>query len=82
MPVCLNNITMSNLIIGNLGFDVPAMAALSEKDFIDLHKDNDVLNYGKTPAQVQKWLKEAYVKIKSAAGKQEKEPEKEITPAN
>lgn len=49
-----------SLIIDNAGFDVEAMAQMSEKDFVDLHLENDSICRGKPEAERRKHLKFCY----------------------
>ena len=58
---------MQTLIIDNTGFDVAAMSAITEKEFIDIHKDTDGMCRGKTPEEKVKWLKSAYKDIKTSS---------------
>jgi len=51
------------LILDGVGFDVKAMAEMTETDFVETHKDTEAITYGKTPEQTEAWLKDAYSKI-------------------
>lgn len=66
---------IQTLIIDNSGFDVAAMSQITEKEFIDTHKDTDSISFRKTPAETEKWLKDAYKAIKAAVA-----PVKEVKP--
>lgn len=69
----------NTLVVDNsTGFDIDAMAQLTEKEFIDAHKDTDGIKYGKTDKELDTWLKGAYKAIKAATAlaaplKEEKE---------
>jgi len=52
-----------SLIIDNAGFDVAAMSQLTKKQFVDLHQDNPAIKYGKSDAELKKWLEDAYAAI-------------------
>lgn len=58
---------IESLIIDNCGFDVLAMAGMSEKEFVDTHMGNDAICQGKTAEQKTKWLKDAHKAIKAKA---------------
>ena len=60
-----------DLVIDNVGFDVHAMAAMSEKDFVETHLSNDAIAKWKTNEERIQWLKEAYKAIKTEAKKEE-----------
>lgn len=53
-----------SLIIDNVGFDQPAMAKLSEKEFIDLHMEDDAICRNQSKEEKTNWLKAAYAVIK------------------
>lgn len=63
-----------SLIIDNTGFDIAAMSAITEKQFIDIHKDTDAICRGKSSEEKEAWLKNAYASIKAAA-MQDKKPD-------
>lgn len=58
---------MKHLFIDNAGFDVDAMSQLTKKEFVELHSTNPGIQYGKTEAELKKWLEDAYAAIQNAA---------------
>lgn len=56
-----------SLIIDNAGFDVQEMSKLTKKQFIDTHKKNPAICYGKTEEELIKWLEDAHASILEAA---------------
>lgn len=58
-----------DLIIDNVGFDVEAMAKMTEKEFVDTHMGTDAICWGKTPEEKKAWLKNAYKEIKGLVAK-------------
>lgn len=59
------------MVIDNVGFDLKAMAAMSCKDFVMLHLENDAICPGKSVAERKEWLRAAYKAIcQSQAQKQ------------
>lgn len=58
---------MKSLIIDNAGFDVMAMAAMTEKDFVTLHLENDSIAKHQPEEKRVQYLKDCYAAIKAAA---------------
>lgn len=58
---------MKTLIIDNAGFDVMAMAAMTEKDFVTLHLENDSIAKHKPEEERVQYLKKCYAAIKAEA---------------
>ena len=55
-----------SLTIDKVGFDVEAMAKLSEKEFVEIHLENDAI-CPHQPKDVRfKYLKDCYASIKEA----------------
>lgn len=73
---------MSSLIIDNAGFDVEAMSALTEADFIELHKSNPAIQYGKTEQDLLKWLKNAHKAICEKAGVKSETKKQKVPPVS
>lgn len=55
------------MIIDNVGFDVQAMAGLTEAEFIKIHIDTPAICQYLTKEVKIKWLKNAYKAIKEKA---------------
>ncbi len=52
-----------SLIIDKVGFDVAAMSQMPKKQFVELHQDNPAIKYGKSDAELKKWLEDAHAAI-------------------
>lgn len=55
------------LIIDNTGFDVEAMAQMTEEDFVALFLENDAIAPHKTEDERKAYLKNCYAGIQKAA---------------
>lgn len=64
------------MIIDNVGFDVAAMAELSEKEFIELHLPNDAIAPRMDEKSRREWLKKAYAAINPQSKEDKKGPAK------
>lgn len=60
------------MIIDGVGYDLQAMAAMSEKAFVELHIPNDAIGKGLGSADRLKYLKKVYGALKSASKPDEK----------
>lgn len=58
--------------IDNVGYDVQAMAAMTEKDFIELHLPNDAIGRGLSEPDRVKYLKSVFAALKKASKSVEK----------
>lgn len=63
---------MRTLIIDNVGFDVEALAKLSEKEFVDTHLSNDAIAANKSNTERIKYLKNCYKEVKKSVSSFEK----------
>lgn len=68
------------LIIDNTGFDVEAMAELTEVEFVELFLPNDAIARHKTPEQREQYLKDCHAAILSAAAPPEVKKPKRASP--
>lgn len=64
------------LIIDTTGFDVEAMAQMTEADFVALFMENDAIARHKTPEQREQYLKDCYAAILKAAAPSDTEKPK------
>lgn len=58
---------MQTLIIDNVGFDVQAMASMTEKDFVSLLLENDAIAKFKPKEERILYLKNCHASIKAVA---------------
>lgn len=63
------------MIFDNVGFDVPAMAALKEREFVDIHMSNDAICRGKSKAEKRAWLQNVHRQMVLQTGIGSPEPE-------
>jgi hypothetical protein len=58
----------NNLTIDNVGYNVSAMAAMTQKEFVETHLSNDAIGKRLSETERRKYLADCHKAIKAAAG--------------